>query len=180
MDNDLAFAPRADVVRGRSRIGADAGDVDQALYAGLARQPGDARRRLDVDSAEGLVATTLDIEADGVDGPVGVGQRRSDRGLVVHIGTDRLRTHLVRPEERRHALRVARGGPHPEASIEQMPDHPAPEKAGPAEHCYKPPAALSALPGTSRRGGHWSRPRWWRRPPTTCALDIAWFPVPSL
>ena len=78
--------------------------MDQTLYAGFARQPGHARRRFDVDSAEGLVATTLDIETDGVDGPVGVGQRRSDCGLVVHIGTDRLHTHLVRPEERWHAL----------------------------------------------------------------------------
>ena len=29
----------------------------------------------------------------------------------------------------------------------------APEKAGPVSHCYKPPTALTALSGTSRRGG---------------------------
>jgi hypothetical protein len=46
-----------------------------------------------------------------------------------------------------------------------------PERAGPAAHCHKRPTALSALPGTSRRGG----PRWWHRPPTTSALDIASF-----
>ena len=104
-------------------------DVDQTLYAAFASQPADARRRLDVDSVEGLVATALDIEADGVDGPVGVGQRHSDRGLVVHIGTDRLHTHLVRPEEQWHVLRVARDSPHPEAPIEQTPDHPAPRES---------------------------------------------------
>jgi len=51
----------------------------------------------------------------------------------------------------------------------------APERAGPAAYCYESPSALSALPGISRRGGHRSRPRWWRRPPTTTALDIASF-----
>jgi hypothetical protein len=75
---------------------------------------------------------------------------------------------------------VARDSPHPEASIEQMPDHPAPEKASRAEHYYKPSAALDAAPGTGRHGRHWSRLRWLRHPPTISALDIAWFPVPSL
>jgi hypothetical protein len=78
----------------------------------------------------------------------------------VHVGTDRLQTHLVRPEERRHALRVARDSPRPEASIEQMPDHPATEKASRAEHYYKTSAPLNAQPGTGRHGRHWSRLRW--------------------
>jgi hypothetical protein len=99
-------------------------------------------------------------ETDGVDGPVGVGQRHSDRGLVVHIGTDRLQTHFARPEERRHALRMARDSPHPEASIEQMPDHPATQKTSRAEHYYKPSATLNALPGTGWHGRHCSRLRW--------------------
>ena len=42
--------------------------------------------------------------------------------------------------------RVTHGGPHPEASIEQMLDHPAPEKAGPAEHCYNLPRPLAPSP----------------------------------
>jgi hypothetical protein len=55
---------------------------------------------------------------------------------------------------------VARDSPHPEASIEQMPDHPATEKASRAEHYYKPSAPLNAQPGTGRHDRHLSRLRW--------------------
>ncbi len=126
LDGDLAFPTGADVVRGRRRIRADAGDVDKAFHAGLARHPGDARRRLDVNSAESLPAATVGVKADGVHGPVGTGKRRCDRGLLVHIGSDRIRSYAIRLEECRQPLWVARGGPHAEAAVQQMPDHPMP------------------------------------------------------
>src|SRR5262249_40049422 len=70
MDDRLAFTTGADVVRGRCRICTDAGDVDEALHAGLAGEPSDARRRLNMDSMEGLAAPAFDVEADGVYDPV--------------------------------------------------------------------------------------------------------------
>ena len=97
-DHGFALAPGADVSRSGCRIGADAGHVDQAFDAGLARQPGDARRRLDMDGAEGLAAAAFDVEADGVHGPEGAGERRGNGGLVMHVGPDRLQ-HPPRPAQ---------------------------------------------------------------------------------
>jgi hypothetical protein len=107
MDDRLAFTAGADVVRGRCRICANAGDVDEALHAGLAGKPSDARRCLNMDSVEGLAATAFDVEADGVHDPIGADKCRGDRGLIMHIGSDRLLSHHARPQRQRHALRAA-------------------------------------------------------------------------
>ena len=147
MDDRLAFTAGADVVRGRCWICTDAGDVDEALHASLAGKPSDARRRLNMDSVEGLAATTFDVEADGVHDPVGAGKHRGDRGLIMHIRSDRLLTHHVRPGRQRHALRAARGGPNPESTVKQMSDDPMPKEAGRAKYGYDPPAARCAMLG---------------------------------
>ena len=119
--------------------------MDQALQAGLACKPSDARRCLNMDSAEGLVATTFDVEADGVHDPVGAGKHRGDRGFIMHIGSDRLLTRDVVSERQRHARRVARSGPNPESMVKQMSDDPMPEKAGRAKYGYDPPATWRAM-----------------------------------
>jgi hypothetical protein len=141
MDDRLAFTAGADVVRGRCRICTDAGDVDEALHAGLAGKPSDARRRLNVDSMEGLAAIAFDVEADGVHDPVGADKHRGDRGLIMHIGSDRLLTHHVPSERQRHALRVAQGGPYAVSTVKQMSDDPMPKEAGRAKYGYGPPMA---------------------------------------
>src|SRR5262249_34855916 len=128
-DDHLAFTAGADVVRGRCRICTDAGDVDEALHAGLGGKPSDTRRRFNMDSVEGLAATAFDVEADSVHDPVGAGENRGNRGLIMHISFDRLLTHHVRPERQRHPLWVARGGPNPESTVTQMSDDPMPKEA---------------------------------------------------
>ena len=134
MDDRLAFTAGADVVRGRCRVCTDAGDVDEALHAGLAGKPSDARRRLNMDSVEGLAATAFDVEADGVHDPVDAGKHRGDRGLIMHIGSDRLLTHHVPSERQRHALRVARGGTYAVSTVKQMSDDPMPKETGRAKY----------------------------------------------
>jgi hypothetical protein len=44
----------------------------------LARYWGDARRRVEMDSAGCLAASALDVEAEGVHDPMGTGNRRGD------------------------------------------------------------------------------------------------------
>ena len=145
MDDRLAFTAGADVVRGRCRIRTDAGDVDEALHAGLAGKPSDSRRRLNMDSVEVLAATAFDVEADGVHDPVCADKHRDDRGLIMHIGSDRLPTHHVLPDRQRHAFRVARDGPNPESTIKQMLDDPMPKEASRAKYGYDPPATWRAM-----------------------------------
>lgn len=71
----------------------------------------------------------------------------------MHIESDRLLTHHVPSERQRHALRVARGGPNPETTVNQMSDDPMPKEAGRAKYGYDPPATRCAVLGIYRELG---------------------------
>ena len=71
----------------------------------------------------------------------------------MHIGFNRLHTHHVPSEGRRHALRMARGGPNLESTVKQMSDDPMPKEAGPAKYGYDPRATRYAVLGIYRQLG---------------------------
>ena len=71
----------------------------------------------------------------------------------MYIGFDHLLTRDFRPERRRHALRVTRGSPNPEATVKQMSDDPMPKEPGRAKYGYDPPATRCGMLGIYRRIG---------------------------
>ena len=122
--------------------------LDQALHAGGARQPGDARRRLDVDG-QGVGGRVL-RRGRRRHGPVGAVERRGDRGLVVRINPTASAPHRPARGAGR-ALRVAGVDPHPAVAAEQVPDHPAAEEARPPKTMTVPPRPWATWPEMFRR-----------------------------
>ena len=84
----LAFPATANIERARRRIGADPGDMNEALDSGPERGGGNAPCAVHMYGAKGLLAT-FQIEADCIHHGEGLGEGIAHPLLVVNIGFDR-------------------------------------------------------------------------------------------
>ena len=87
----FAIGTGTHIIGSRSRIGADAGNVDQPRYSGLAGGHRQSRGAVDVDALECGV-TLLDVEADGIDDGVTTLDDGNGRRRVTDVGSHQHRT----------------------------------------------------------------------------------------
>jgi len=93
----FAFAPLADLKRGRGSVRTDSRNVYEPLHPSEACLSGDPLRRFDMDGMK-CFPSVLDVETDRIHDTVSAGHSISDRSLVMNIGFDGLKLRIIESE----------------------------------------------------------------------------------